>query len=64
MPFWKKLLITVVVMLAASFVAGQIWNKIFNTYLPSYVGGIIGGLAALPIWEMLGRVSPKKEGRN
>ena len=60
MPLWKKLLITVVVMLAASFIAGQIWNKIFNTYLPSYVGGIIGGLAALPGWEMLGKAGAKK----
>ena len=60
MPFWKKLLITVIVMLAASFVAGQIWNKIFNAYLPSYVGGIIGGLAALPVWEMLGKAGAKK----
>ena len=60
MPLWKKLLITVVVMLAASFVAGQIWTKLFNAYLPSYVAGIIGGLAALPVWEMLGRVGPKK----
>lgn len=60
MPFWKKLLITVIVMLAASFVAGQIWTKLFNAYLPSYVAGIIGGLAALPVWEMLGKAGPKK----
>ena len=60
MSFWKKLLITVIVMLAASFVAGQIWTKLFNAYLPSYVAGIIGGLAALPVWEMLGKSSPKK----
>jgi hypothetical protein len=58
MSFWKRLLITLVVILAASFVAGQIWNGIFNTYLPSYVGCIIGGLSALPVWELLGQVGP------
>jgi hypothetical protein len=59
MPFWKRLLITIIAMLAASFVAGLIWKSIFNTFLPSYVGGIIGGLAALPVWEFLSRVGPK-----
>ena len=60
MSFWKKLLITIIAMFGASFIAGQIWNGIFKTYLPSYLGGIIGGLAALPVWELLGRVGSKK----
>jgi ABC-type phosphate/phosphonate transport system permease subunit len=59
MPFWKRLLITIIAMLAASFVAGLIWKAIFDTFLPSYIGGIIGGLAALPVWEFLSRVGPK-----
>jgi hypothetical protein len=59
MPFWKRLLITIIAMLAASFVAGWIWKAIFNTLMPGYFGGVIGGLTALPVWELLRRVGPK-----
>jgi uncharacterized membrane protein AbrB (regulator of aidB expression) len=59
MPFWQRLLITVVAMLVASFVAGLIWKIIFNDLIPSYLAGIVGGLAALPVWEFLRRVRPK-----
>jgi hypothetical protein len=59
MPFWKRLLITIVTMLAASFIAGLIWKATFDTLLPSYLGGVIGGLTALPVWELLSRVGPK-----
>ena len=57
MPFWKRLLITVIAMLVASYVAGLIWNNTFNSLIPSYLAGIIGGLIALPVWEW---VRPKK----
>jgi hypothetical protein len=60
MPFWQRLLITVVAMLAASFVVGLIWGYLLNFALPSYLGGIIGGLTALPVWEFLKRVAPKR----
>jgi NhaP-type Na+/H+ or K+/H+ antiporter len=59
MPFWQRLLITVVAMLVASFVAGLIWKIILNDLIPSYLAGIVGGLAALPVWEFLRRVRPK-----
>lgn len=59
MPFWQRLIITVVAMLAASFLAGLLWQGILNFALPSYVAGIIGGLTALPIWEFLKRIRPK-----
>lgn len=59
MPFWQRLLITVVAILVASFVAGLIWKIIFNDLIPSYLAGIVGGLAALPVWEFLRRVQPK-----
>jgi len=59
MAFWKKLLITILAMLAVSFIAAQIWKSTFNTIMPSYLGGIIGGLTALPVWELLRRVGPK-----
>lgn len=61
MPFWQRLLITIIAMLAASFVAGLIWSALTEYELPSYLGGVIGGLAALPAWELLKRVRPKKE---
>ena len=59
MPFWQRLLITVIAMLAVSFVAGLLWKGLFNFGLPSYVAGIIGGLTALPLWEFLKRVEEK-----
>jgi hypothetical protein len=59
MPFWQRLLITVIVMLAASFLIGLIWSWLFSGEIPSYLGGVIGGLAALPTWEFLKRVGPK-----
>ena len=60
MPFWQRLVITVVAMLAASFVVGLIWQALLGFALPSYVAGMIGGLTALPVWEFLRRVGPKR----
>jgi hypothetical protein len=59
MPVWQRLLATLVAMIASSFIAGLIWESLFAFPLPSYVAGIIGGLAALPVWEFLKRVGPK-----
>ncbi len=58
MPLWQRLLITIVVMLAASYIVGFIWQAILGFSLPSYVGGLIGGLAALPVWDFLKRIRP------
>ena len=60
MPFWQRLLITVIAMLAASFVAGLLCQSLFNIGLPSYAAGIVGGLTALPLWEFLKRIGKKK----
>ena len=60
MPFWQRLVMTVIAMLAVSFIAGLLWQSIFNIGLPSYAAGIIGGLTALPLWEFLKRVGQKK----
>lgn len=59
MALWQRLLITLVAIVAASIIAGLIWNALFNITLPSYVGGVIGGLTAVPVWEFLRRVGPK-----
>lgn len=60
MPFWQRLLITLLAMLAVSFVAGLLWQSILGFALPSYAAGIIGGLTALPLWEFLKRIGEKK----
>jgi glucose-6-phosphate-specific signal transduction histidine kinase len=59
MVFWQRLLIAVIAMLAASFIAGIIWRSTFNMLMPSYLAGFIGGLTALPVWEILKRIKPK-----
>jgi len=60
MPFWQRLLITLVAMLAVSFIAGLLWRGLFDIGLPSYVAGVVGGLTALPLWEFLKRVDSSK----
>jgi uncharacterized membrane protein YccC len=60
MPFWQRLLITLIAMLAVSFVAGLLWQSVLGFALPSYAAGIIGGLTALPLWEFLKRFGEKK----
>jgi len=61
MVFWQRLVITVIAMLAASFILGIIWRSVFNMVMPSYLAGIIGGLTALPVWEFLKRIKPKEK---
>ncbi|UCE89332.1 MAG: hypothetical protein JSW10_00365 [Pseudomonadota bacterium] len=61
MPLWQRLLITLGAMVAASFIAGLIWNNIFSVGLPSYIAGIVGGVTALPVWEFLKRIGPGKK---
>ncbi len=63
LPLWQRLLITVLVMLAASYAAGLIWNAVLGFRLPSYVAGLVGGLAALPVWDLLQRLRPKGNNR-
>ena len=59
MSLGKRLLITLLAMLAASYIAGLFWKNTFNTFIPSYLAGVIGGLTALPVWELLKQVKPK-----
>jgi hypothetical protein len=59
MPFWQRLIITLVAMVAASFIIGLIWSSLLNSDMPSYLSGVIGGLTALPVWEFLKRIGPK-----
>lgn len=56
MPLWQRLLITVATMLVTSFVAGLLCRSLFNTDIPGYLSGVIGGVTALPVWELLKRI--------
>ena len=58
LPFWARLLITIGVMLLASFLVGWLSERFFGYALPSYAAGVIGGLAALPCWDFLKRIRP------
>lgn len=60
MPFWQRLLITLVAMVVTSLLVGLIWRTLFGFELPSYLGGVIGGLTAVPVWEFLKRIGPRK----
>lgn len=60
LPFWQRLLITIGAMLLAGWVVGLAWHALFNTELPSYLAGLVGGLAALPVWDFLKRIRPSQ----
>ena len=62
MPFWQRFLILVVAMMAVSFLFGLLWNYFFGFNLPGYVSGVIGGLTAVPIWDILKKVKTKDTG--
>jgi hypothetical protein len=61
MPLWQRLVLTVVAIVVASFIAGLIWHKLLGFGLPSYLGGVIGGLTAVPVWELLKRIGAKNK---
>jgi len=47
--------------MAVSFLVGIVWHALFSFYLPSYVSGVIGGLSAVFIWDLLKRIKPKQQ---
>ena len=59
MAILGMLVITILIVLAVSYVASIVWGVIFAASLPSYVSGLLGGLAALPAWETLKRLRKK-----
>jgi hypothetical protein len=61
MPIWQRLLLTIAAIVVASIIVGLIWHSLFGFGLPSYIGGVIGGLTALPVWELLKRVGSKNK---
>jgi hypothetical protein len=59
MPLWQRLLITLAVMLVASYLVGLLWQWMFTADIPSYLSGAVGGISAVPTWEFLRRILPK-----
>jgi hypothetical protein len=60
MPFWQRLLILLAAVVGVSMIVGTIWHALFSFYLPSYVSGVIGGLSAVVIWDLLKKTKPPK----
>jgi hypothetical protein len=60
MPFWQRLLILLIAILAVSFLVDLLWQNLFGFALPTYVTGVIGGLTAVPVWDLLKRIKPKQ----
>ena len=60
MPFWQRSLVLLAAILAVSLVFDIIWHWLFGFSLPGYASGVVGGLTAVPLWDILKRVKPKK----
>jgi Na+/glutamate symporter len=60
MPLWQRLLITLAAIIVTSFLAGYLALSWMGFELPSYISGLIGGIVALPVWELLGRIRPRR----
>ena len=60
MVLWQRLGLTVIAMLVASFIVGLLWRSLFNMPIPSYLAGIIGGITAIPVWELLKKIKQKE----
>ncbi len=58
MVFWQRALILVAAMIFISMIVSSIWYTIFNFDLPSYVSGVVGGLTAVPVWDLLKKTKP------
>ncbi|MFB9353485.1 hypothetical protein [Sneathiella chinensis] len=59
LPIWQRLGLTIVAILVFSYVAGLIWAQVTGFALPAYAAGVVGGLTALPVWELLKRFKAK-----
>jgi len=60
MPFWQRFLILLLAILAISFGFNMLWNYVFGFVLPTYISGVVGGLTAVPLWDLLKRIKPKQ----
>ena len=59
MPFWQRCLILLLAVIAVSFIIDLILHYALGISLPTYISGVIGGLTAVPVWDLLKRIKPK-----
>jgi hypothetical protein len=59
MPFWQRFAITLAAILIVSFAVGYLARNVLGVPLPDFVIGVVGGLAALRVWECVKRGGPK-----
>ena len=59
MSIWARILITIILMVSISFIAGLIWGSLTNNAIPSYFAGFVGGIVAVPVWEILEKFKQK-----
>ena len=59
MPFWQRFLILVAAVMAVSIIVSLTWHALFDFYLPSYISGVVGGLSAVLIWDILKKKKSK-----
>lgn len=59
MPFWQRSLILLAAILGVSLVFDIIWHAVFGFSLPGYASGVVGGITAVPLWDLLKRVKPR-----
>ncbi len=60
LPFWQRAIAMFIAMIAVSLLVGYIWRAFLSIDLPEYISGVVGGLTAVPLWEFLKRVRPKR----
>jgi len=61
MLLWQRLAVTVLAMLIMSFIVELVWRNVFDASIPSYLAGMVGGLTAIPIWELVRKVGTRKQ---
>jgi uncharacterized YccA/Bax inhibitor family protein len=60
MPLWQRIVVTLVAIVVVSWGVATLVQSLFGLAVPSYASGVVGGLAALPVWEFLKRVRPRR----
>lgn len=54
MTFWVRLIVTIALMVAISYLISLLYQSMFGgARMPSYISGLIGGLVGIPVWEIL-----------
>ena len=61
MSIWARIAVTIILMVLFSFLAGVLWSSLFSSQIPSYISVFIGGIVAIPVWEILERFKAKPE---